>query len=231
MKNILNKLHRRVFAGLARKDDLDALYAQIAGLQQIQNAMDARPILRPMRGWAISPDAMALVLADLQDCVAPTVIEFGSGQSTVILASALKRRGGCLISVEHDADYSAGIQRQLEACGLADVVNTRHLPLVPIQDQQAKGARSYDLQSLPPHQIDVALIDGPPGIFCGPETRLVPLRWCVRNLAPNGSIFLDDSNRPAEQKCLSDLKRDFPDIAVTQLDCEKGLTRIRLRSQ
>jgi predicted O-methyltransferase YrrM len=227
MKNVLKKLRQLMFYGLARKEDLENLYDQIAGLQQIQNAMVGRPILRRLRGWAISPDAMALVLADLQEYDAPTVIEFGSGQSTIILASALKHRGGCLISVEHDADYSAVIQKQLDACGLGGVVVAHYMPLVPVIDPQEKGARSYDLQTLPSRKIDIALIDGPPGIICGAETRLVPLRWCVRNLAPKGSIFLDDSNRPSEQQCLSVLKRDFPDILVTQLGAEKGLTQIR----
>ncbi|HEY0894879.1 MAG TPA: hypothetical protein VGE32_17580, partial [Cellvibrio sp.] len=73
MTKILLKIRSRLFAGLATQDDLDRLYSQIAGLAQIQNAMCGNPVLRPMRGWAISPDAIAWVLINLQGRVEPTV--------------------------------------------------------------------------------------------------------------------------------------------------------------
>lgn len=115
-----------------------------------------------MRGWAISPDAMALV--DLQEHEAPTVIEFGSGQSTIILASALSHRGGKLIiiSVEHDVDYSGVIRKQLDVCGLADVVLSLNLPIEDSTDPQEVGIRSYDHRALPSQKVDIALIDGLP---------------------------------------------------------------------
>lgn len=227
MTNLLDKIHRRIFSGLARKDHLDHLYDQVAGLLQIQNAMAGQPVLRPMRGWAISPDAMALVLADLQEREAPTVIEFGSGQSTIILASALRHRGGKLISVEHDVDYSGVIRKQLDVCGLADVVLSLNLPIGASADPQEAGIRSYDLRPLPSQKIDIALIDGPPKRVGSVDTRLVPLRWCVRNLTERGAIFLDDSNRPSERQCLAALRREFPGILLTELPTEKGLTRIQ----
>ena len=49
-------------------------------------------LLGPLRGWAISPDAIVHVLADLEPRENPTVVEFGSGESTIILASALARK-------------------------------------------------------------------------------------------------------------------------------------------
>ena len=94
VKLMLRKLRARLLEGLARKSDLDMLYAHINGLLQIQNAMDGKPVLRPMRLWAMSPDAMTWILAELQEHPKPTVIEFGSGQSTVIFAAAVKHRKG-----------------------------------------------------------------------------------------------------------------------------------------
>lgn len=227
MKTLIEKVRSKIFAGLARREDLNHLYDQLAGLQQIQNAMVGNPILRPMRGWAISPDAMVWILADLQKRDAPSVVEFGSGQSTVIIASVLKHCGGRLISVEHDPEYSAVIRKQLAESGLADFVTTFNLPLEQSPDPRDEGIKSYDLRSLPSRPIDVALIDGPPKKNCGPKARLAPLRWCVRNLAANGSIFLDDSNRVSEQECLSALRRELPGILLTELPTEKGLTRIQ----
>lgn len=94
MASLSDRIRARLFAGLARKRDLDRLYDQVAGLFQVQAAIEGRPILRRMRGWAISPDAMSWLLNDLQHRSNASVVEFGCGQSTVIFASMLKLRTG-----------------------------------------------------------------------------------------------------------------------------------------
>lgn len=223
MRKFFAQLRRRFLAGVARQEDLDRLYDQVSGLLQIQNAMEGRPVLRPMRGWAISPDAMAWVLADLQGRESPTVIEFGSGQSTVILAAALRHCGGRLISVEHDPAYSAVIQRQVAACGLSSYVQTIDAPLAePVRPEEPK---SYDFSRLPDTMVDVALVDGPPWTN-GQLTRLPPLRWTARHLNSGGVIFLDDALRDAEKSCVVSLKAEFPGLKVDSLQAEKGLVRL-----
>ena len=47
-------------------------------------AISGGPVLKPMRQWALSPDAMALILADLQERTRPHIVEFGCGQSTIV---------------------------------------------------------------------------------------------------------------------------------------------------
>jgi precorrin-6B methylase 2 len=224
MKSLLGKIRNRLFAGLAKKQDIDTLYGQLNGLIQIQNAIQGKPVLRPLRGWAISPDALSWVLADLQERKQPTVIEFGSGQSTVILAAVLKHRGGRLVSVEHDPVYSSVIQRQVAACGLSDYVETIHAPLVEVGDSSTK---SYDTSKISNIEVDIALIDGPPIILGGAHTRLAPLRWSAAHLVPNGAIFLDDSNRASEQGCIESLIREYPKLTVLPRAAEKGLVEIR----
>jgi predicted O-methyltransferase YrrM len=226
MKSLLKSARSRLFAGLARQSDIDRLYDQISGLQQIQNAIDGKPLLRPLRGWAISPDAMACVLADLQERTAPAVIEFGSGQSTIILAAALKYRNGRLLSVEHDPEYCAVIQRQVTACGLSELVQFIHAPICLPRD--IPGHPSYDTTVIPDCLIDLALIDGPP-FKNGLLTRLTALRWAALHLKPGGAIFLDDSNREGEQACLKQLHLEFPALQTIRRSAEKGLTELRSR--
>lgn len=224
MKSLLRKARNRLLADLPRKRDLDRHYEQIAGLFQIQNAIQGLPVLRPMREWAISPDAMAWVLADLQERDAPTVIEFGSGQSTVILAAALRHRGGKLISVEHDPEYSAIIQRQVAACGLNYIVEYVHSDLIP--GILSPSDTSYDVTVVPESSVDIALIDGPP-YFNGPLTRLTPLRWSAEHLAKGGAIFLDDTMRPSEQACLVQLQKEYTQLQRLDREAEKGLVELR----
>lgn len=223
MKSVLKSLRTRLLGNTATKQDLDHLYNQIAGLQQIQNAMEGKVVLRPMRGWAISPDALAWVLAAVHVRQTPTVVEFGSGQSTVALAAALSHRGGRLISVEHDPEYLIGIQKQIETCGLGEVIEFTTASLI----EHPNGIKSYDVTKIPKIVADVVLIDGPPITICGADTRLVPLRWAVANLAPGGSIFLDDSARPSEQTCIKLLEQEFRNLNVIPRSAEKGLVEIR----
>lgn len=224
---ILVRIRNRLIAGLARQEDLDVMYNQIAGLFQIQNAMRGEAVLKPMRGWALSPDAMACVLADLKKRTTPTIIEFGSGQSTIVIAAALKHQGGRLFSVEHDPVYSIAIQEQAAACRVSDVIEFVHAPLIGAES--GPQDRSYDLSALPDIQVDVALIDGPP-ITNGTYTRLSPLRWAVQHLTHSGTVFLDDAARESEQLCLQALQKEFPNLKTNNRPTEKGLLELCLNA-
>jgi predicted O-methyltransferase YrrM len=224
MRQLLRKIKWRVFDGLARSSELHSLYDQISGLIQIQRAMQGQPVHRPLRGWAVSPDAMAWILADLQERQAPVAIEFGSGQSTVIFAAALRHREGRLISVEHNLEHSAAIQRQVQSCGLSKYVQFVHAPLTEMKD--APSGRTYDLTGVPETLVDVAFVDGPPHMN-GVYTRLTPLRWAACHLKPGAVIFLDDSLRPFEQACIEQLIREHPNLRTTRRAAEKGLTELR----
>ena len=223
LKNIIKRLRDLFHNDLPSKEDLNRIYDQFAGLIQIQNAMEGRPILRPMRGWAISPDAMNWILADLQERDAPTVIEFGSGQSTIIFAAALKRNNGRLYSVEHDPVYCDVIRTQLIACGLETRVEFIHAPLS--DGMGPPPIHSYDTSALPAITVDLALIDGPP-YMNGPLTRLTPLRWAAEHINPRGTIFLDDSARQFEQSCLNYLTNEHPNLQRIEHRAEKGLTAL-----
>jgi predicted O-methyltransferase YrrM len=226
LRRSLRRLGASLTAGLAQKKDIDDLYDQVAGLMQVQSAMRGAPVLKPLRLWVLSPDAMAWILADLQERVNPTIVEFGSGQSTVIFAACLKHKGqGRLISVEHDPAHADAVRRQLIACGLSDVVDLR---VVPLADYPGVGplppSRSYATATLPAVPIDVALVDGPP-LALGEATRFHPMQWTLSQLAPGGAAFLDDAARPQEQAVLTQLQRAWVDLVVDDLRAEKGLAR------
>jgi predicted O-methyltransferase YrrM len=227
LRRFLRKLGSSLTAGIARKQDIDNLYDLVAGLMQVQSAMAGAPVLKPLRIWVISPDAMAWLLADLQERQAPTILEFGCGQSTVIFAAFLKNKGaGRLISIEHDPEHAAAVRRQLDACGLAGLVDLRVVPLV---EYPAKGAlaacRSYRMDDLPDLTIDVALIDGPPYTY-GDAVRYHPVEWVLPRLAPGGCAYLDDTQRAQERAVLQAIAATYPDVRLEDLRAEKGLTRM-----
>ena len=120
---VFDRVRERFLIGIAREDQVremyDRLYDQVASMMQIQSAISGGPVLKPLRHWALSPDAMAIILADLQERTQPHIVEFGCGQSTIVFASWVRNHGGRITSYEHDAAYADAVKKQLESCGLA----------------------------------------------------------------------------------------------------------------
>ena len=227
---VFDRVRERFLAGVATQEHVDRLYDnlydQVAGMMQVQSALAGGPVLKPFRHWALSPDAMAVMLADLQERTEPHIVEFGCGQSTVVFASWVRQRGGRLTSYEHDPQYADTIRKQLAACGLMDHVDMRIADLV---EHPAVGAlpasKSY---ALPPDAdaIDLALIDGPP-YWAGEAGRYHPLRWATDRLNPDGAAYLDDAARGPEQRIVRALvAAGLPGVVAAEVRAEKGLVRI-----
>lgn len=226
---LFDRVRERFLVGIATEEQVtrlyDDLYDQVAGMMQIQSALTGGPVLKPLRGWALSPDAMAVILADLQERALPHIVEFGCGQSTVVFSSWVKHRGGRVTSYEHDPAYADVIRKQLDACGLSPHVDLRVVPLV---EKDAAGplaaCKSY---ALPDDRdgIDVALIDGPP-YWTGEAGRYHPLKWAVDRLNPGGAAYLDDAARLPERRIVEAMKAGTAGIAAAEIRAEKGLVKL-----
>ena len=227
----MRQLADRLFADLARRSDIDNLYSQLAAYIQIQ-AIVSPPLLRPLGGWALSADAIVYILADLEHRESPTLIEFGSGESTIILATALHRKNaGRLLTVEHDEQFMEELSKRLSAAQLIQWVELHHAPLL---GHESGNPGDYELQlsALPDVQIDLALIDGPPGIRdYGALARLGPLDWALRHLKAGGTVFLDDAKRPAEQSIVAKAIEQHAGVISELIRTEKGLAMFRYRNR
>jgi predicted O-methyltransferase YrrM len=223
-------VRRRMQAGLATRADLDRLYERVAAAVQIQGSLQGLPVVRPMPGWALSSDAIVQVLCDLQERPDPSLVEFGSGQSTVIFAAWFRARElGRFVSFEHDPAHAEAIRRQLDAAKLASHVELR---VVALADRAAVDglppSKSYALPDTFPG-FDVALVDGP-SYFFGESTRYHPLKWSLDRLNPGGSVYLDDTIRPQEKRILEVLAAR-QDLDVQDLGTANGFARISRKAR
>jgi predicted O-methyltransferase YrrM len=226
---VFDRVRERFLVGVATEEQVqrvyDNLYDEIAGMMQIHSAISGGPVLKPLRHWALSPDAMAVMLADLQERTRPSIVEFGCGQSTVIFASWIKHRGGRLTTYEHDPQYADVIRKQIDACGLSAHVDLRVVGLV---DKTSVGSlpasKSYDLPA-DSDRFDLALIDGPP-YWTGESGRYHPLQWSLVRLNPGGAAYLDDAARPPEQRIVAHLQGTTPGLVATEMRAEKGLVKL-----
>lgn len=140
------------------------------------------------------------VLMDLLDEIEPgTVVEFGSGLSTVLVAAWMNRRGrGRFRSFDHDARWAATTSRHLSKHGLDRYCRLSCVPLSPISVQ----GHTVDWYDLPRDVeqlagIDLVIVDGPPS-HAQAMARLPALFALETRLSDDCCFVLDDATRPEE---------------------------------
>ena len=140
----------------------------------------------------------------------PSVLECGSGFSTLKLAQLTHERGGRLVSLEHDELWGTRVRSNLAAAGLAETARVILAPLQP-HPLARDGLLWYAEHQLRlvPRRIDVLLVDGPPAFE--PETELSrypALPALAERLAPEAIVVLDDIDRRGELQVLEAWERE-----------------------
>ena len=153
---------------------------------------------------------LTAVCAEIGARERPTVVECGSGYSTLRLAELVHARAGRLISLEHDASWAARVEDALVAAGLAETARIIHAPLEPhpLGRDGLPWYAEHALRSLPA-RIDVLLVDGPPAFEPGTGLSRYPaLPALAERLAPDAVVILDDIDRPGELQVLHAWEHD-----------------------
>src|SRR3989442_15529638 len=98
----------------AHLDRIQQEVAQIEPLLALFALLDLEHPLPPMRGYAIAPDFAVLLYSLIHEVKPRTMVETGSGVSTVIAAYCLKALGrGHLFSLESDAEHARRTRDEL----------------------------------------------------------------------------------------------------------------------
>lgn len=177
----------------------EASLDDVLALGHLQRLLTAGPYL-PWTSGAMRPAGLRRVLDLIVLDERDTIVECGSGLSTVLLARLLAERGeGRLVSIEHDAAWAARTRRALRRERLDDVVIV-HAPL------DAGGW--YDdtaLQDALPPSIDLLLVDGPPAHDPRRALARAPaLPRLAPRLAEEAIVVLDDADRDGERRVIAE---------------------------
>jgi predicted O-methyltransferase YrrM len=158
--------------------------------------------------WALTPAALARVLAEV-DAGRDSIVECGSGASTVAIARALAERGdGRLYCLEHDPRWAARVRAQLGAQGVEERVEVLDAPVRP----RAPAGVWYDERALAalPGRIDLLLVDGPPADLAPDgEIRYPALPALASRLEEGALVILDDIHRPGERRIVDRWRREL----------------------
>jgi predicted O-methyltransferase YrrM len=183
----------------------------------------------PWTASALRPSAMVQLVNEVLINDRRTVVEFGSGLSTLYLAHVLAGRGGQLISIEADPGWADIVRGQLAELGLSDTTRIIVAPLGTSAHGQ-NGLDWYDeaavcaaLAGLTP---DMVLVDGPPAFAPGKALARYPaLPMMLPRLARRCAVILDDCDRAGERQVLAawralpgfDFEVDLTDAGIAML--------------
>lgn len=219
-----------------KKSGIDT-YRQIMAAREIEKLIGSGFTLS-LRGWPISPDALLEILKYIKSNKPKSIIELGSGSSTVAIAALIKKYNlkTKLISVDHSQDYLDKTKLSIRHKGIVQFI------LAPIKLQKIKGIKNkvlwYDVNLIvdilrnEDVKAELLLVDGPPKSL-SKNSRLPALMALSEFLSDDAVIFLDDYGRADEQYAIQEWlnfdKLNKP--SVRSIETEKGLALYSRKSR
>ncbi len=196
---------------------MSRLIGQTEALVQLYGRLTPRNAMPSAGGWGIDPTGM-LTLMELVDRRRPaTVLELGSGTSTLWLGYALEAAGsGRVISIDHDDTFAARTREDVAHHGLDGLIDVRVAPLVPAEMPDHE-ARWYDHTVFADvTDVDLLIIDGPPKAT-GSLARYPAVPMLLDRLAGSAVVVLDDATRPDEREVVHRWRREFPELQIVSV--------------
>jgi hypothetical protein len=140
--------------------------------------------------WTAEAPYLSEVIRSAEKCRS-SILECGSGLTTLMMGAIATRRGIQLHSLEHDEDWHARITEAVSDFGLTNV--TVHF--APLRDFGSFDWYDVSLDALP-NDFSLIVCDGPPGVTRGGRSGMLPIMRT--KLAKTFSILIDDTNRDGE---------------------------------
>lgn len=160
----------------------------------------------PWTRAAMRPSTILHILNEIFINDRRTIIEFGSGISTLYLAWAARKIDARLLSIEENEGWCDKVKDMLQQNGLDGFCD---LQPVACREVRMNGymCRWYDVERvkriIEQQRFDLVIVDGPTAYQKGQETARRPAIDVLRdNLAETYAIFLDDAMRPGERRVL-----------------------------
>lgn len=153
--------------------------------------------------WSLGERAYRAILEDLRSIDAKSIVEFGSGTSTLRLSRDLPE--AAILSIEGDPLFLDETRKNLELHGGPAKVELVHRPLC-WQRYGLSWFRSYEPGHFP-ERVDAVLIDGPP--IATRRGREACLYQVFAKSHPGTRFYLDDYCREAEQQIVLNWVRAY----------------------
>lgn len=192
----------------ARLEDL-AAYLLIQNLVKF-------PEYFPITSSSLRFHTLAVILNDIIINNRKSIVEFGSGISTLAIAnlSKINRLNYNFVSVEDNIDWFNSMQTYLSKNSLEKFVNLVYAPLeetnLSPENIPWYSTKSLNEQISHDSRFSLVIVDGP-GAW-KPEielSRYPALPYLANSLEDSFSVYLDDTDRKGEKKVLSLWQKEF----------------------
>lgn len=195
---------------------------QVEALVHIYQRYPEVKLPMPSTGrWAIDSQALAHLIALVEERKPQRILELGSGTSTIWLGYLCRSQGGAVVTVDHLEEYLQKTRIAIDRHQLDDIIDSRLAPLEPVEISD----RTYDWYALASladlSNVDMVVIDGPPA-STGPQARYPALPKLIELLSPNVTVVLDDAHRSDEAKIVEAWLDGFPEFR----EIEQGTSRL-----
>lgn len=209
--------------------DLQNLLKQLQCLDRLCKRLGLeKGDLPPAAGWTALPDVLLELEAEVRKGEVETVVECGSGLSTLVFAKAFSNSGkGKVYSLEHDAECAEKTREELEALGLSTWAEVIDAPL----KQQKTGNRTNNwysedsLKKIESDKIDLLFVDGPPvnSSTLARYPALPAFSAKLENSPKKGlRVVLDDGIRQDEQEIKKLWLKENNNLSEKRVFTERG---------
>jgi hypothetical protein len=171
---VVFELYRRL--DVVQRDLYDDVI-QLDPLLSVHAMLRLTQPLPAMRGHAMAPDAAVIMISLIRELRPRTIVETGSGVSTLVMGYCLKQLGeGRVVALDHDVSYAEHTDAQVRRHGLTEYATVQYAPLAPVQ-VHGETHNWYALDRLGGvSAIDLVFDDGPPlGAGAGLRYAALPL--------------------------------------------------------
>lgn len=144
-------------------------------------------------GAAASYSLMYLLTRILNELPIKNIVEFGSGQSTVLI-DRIKEADCSHTAYEQNAEWAKILRSRLSTCDLRECA---------ISPMEHDGVSYLGFENLETQPFDLLLVDGPIGADKFSRFACVP--FIEANIEREFVVIIDDASRPGEQETISHL--------------------------
>ena len=216
----------QLYLQLYSKINIQDHYRQLEIFIPLMNDLNIFKKLPNTRGYAASPDFLYSINQIIKNEKPKTVVEAGSGVSTLIASYSFKKysNDSRIISLDHESHYANKTISEISNHNLEEYANVIHAPLKKYNDSFIW----YDTSKIDSlEEIDFLIIDGPPSKG-SKDARYPAMPILFDKLSNNAIIILDDSKRKMEKDVVKKWKNDFPNqLQFKYIDNDKGLFIIK----
>jgi len=203
-------------------------------IQDLHGMLNLLPLLNgtflPFGSWAMEPQSLVNLLSSIQLQKCHTIVECGSGLSTLLIAALLEQQAqGHLFSIEEDNEWYHLMVKLIRQRGLEHRVTLIHAPLTKYNGL-SEAIEWYSTSEIARSlggiaHIDLLLVDGPKSKT--PLSRYPALPFFQPWIDQSTMLVLDDARRAHEQIVLERWQLEFPVTIDTDLSSAHGQARVR----